>query len=72
MLLLPVEECRRAGGGGERSAGRAVRGGEGKHGEALAVLLVQGQQALKLLLNVVHLPEKIGIEKNIDTSELYS
>lgn len=50
-----LEEGRRAWRGRERRAWRAVRGGEGQHGEALTVLLIQGDQALQLLLDVVHL-----------------
>ena len=49
----------RAWAGRHGRARRAVRGGEGQRGEALAVFLVKADQALKFLLNVVHLYESL-------------
>ena len=52
---LLLEEGRRRGRGGQRGAGRTVGRRERQHGEALAILLVEADQTLQLLLDVVHL-----------------
>ena len=48
----------RTGAAGERRAGRAVRRAEGDLGEALAVLLVEPDQPVQLVLDVVDLGER--------------
>ena len=57
MAGLHLVDVGRAGAAGERRAGRAVRRAEGDLGEALAVLLVEPDQPVQLVLDVVHLRE---------------
>ena len=56
--VLHLVDVGRAGAAGERRAGRAVRRAEGDLGEALAVLLVEPDQPVQLVLDVVHLGER--------------
>ena len=60
MAGLHLVDVGRAGAAGERRAGRAVRRAEGDLGEALAVLLVEPDQPVKLVLDVVHLGYRRG------------
>ena len=55
--VLHLVDVGRAGAAGERRAGRAVRRAEGDLGEALAVLLVEPDQPVQLVLDVVDLGE---------------
>ena len=56
--VLHLVDVGRAGAAGERRAGRAVRRAEGDLGEALAVLLVEPDQPVQLVLDVVDLGER--------------